>query len=99
MVGLKYNSTMFGFAFASHQLGSFFGSWLGGKYYDKHLDYAAMWFACMGMGLFSAVINWFVSGARVLPADFYDGSDGNDDGTDDGDHCGGGNGRRRGQQQ
>ena len=28
MVGLKYNSTMFGFAFASHQLGSFFGSWL-----------------------------------------------------------------------
>lgn len=34
-----------------------------------------MWLACMGMGLFSAIVNWFVSGARVLPPEYYGGGD------------------------
>ena len=35
MFGTTYNSTLFGFAFASHQVGAFFGSWLGGAIYDS----------------------------------------------------------------
>ena len=32
--GSTFGASLFGIAFASHQIGSFFGSWLGGKIYD-----------------------------------------------------------------
>ncbi len=32
--GSTFGASLFGIAFASHQVGSFFGSWLGGKIYD-----------------------------------------------------------------
>jgi predicted MFS family arabinose efflux permease len=57
MVGLKYNSTMFGFAFASHQLGSFFGSWLGGKMFDDTGHYYTMWLLCAAVGVVAGLLN------------------------------------------
>ena len=37
--GSKYMSMLYGFAFLSHQVGSFMGSWFGGRLYDFYGSY------------------------------------------------------------
>ena len=55
--GDQWGTTMFGCAFASHQLGSFFGSWLGGRIFDQTGSYSTMWLLMALVGLISAVIH------------------------------------------
>ena len=55
--GDRWGTTMFGFAFASHQLGAFFGSWLGGRIFDNTGSYSTMWLLMALVGLASAVIH------------------------------------------
>ena len=65
MVGLKFNSTFFGFAFASHQIGSFFGSWLGGRIYDQEGDYYKMWITCACVGFVAAGVHLPITAERI----------------------------------
>ena len=55
--GLRYMGTLYGIVFFSHQLGSFFGVWLGGLMYDFSGSYDAVWWVGIGVGAFSAIIH------------------------------------------
>lgn len=56
--GSKYMSMLYGFAFLSHQVGSFMGSWFGGRLYDFYGSYEVMWWACVFLGFASAVMHF-----------------------------------------
>jgi MFS family permease len=55
--GLRYMGTLYGFVFLSHQIGSFFGVWLGGKLYDLTGGYDTVWWIGVGVGAFSALVH------------------------------------------
>ena len=55
--GLRYMGTLYGIAFFSHQLGSFLGVWLGGKFYDLYGTYTAIWWVGVAAGAFSAAVH------------------------------------------
>jgi len=55
--GLKYMGTLYGLIFLSHQIGSFFGVWIGGEFYDKYGSYDLVWWVGVGVGVFSAIIH------------------------------------------
>lgn len=55
--GLRYMGTLYGIVFFSHQLGSFFGVWLGGFMYDRFGSYDMVWWVGVGVGAFSAIIH------------------------------------------
>jgi MFS family permease len=55
--GVKYLSMLSGFIFFSHQLGSFFGAWLGGYLYTRYGNYNVMWFVILVVGVFATLIN------------------------------------------
>ena len=58
--GPKHLSMLYGIAFASHQLGSFVGSWLGGVLYDLTASYTIMWWLNIGAALFAFAVNWII---------------------------------------
>ncbi len=55
--GVRYMGTLYGFVFFSHQIGSFMGVWLGGKFYDLNGDYSLVWWIGVGVGAFSAIVH------------------------------------------
>jgi predicted MFS family arabinose efflux permease len=57
MFGTRYMATLYGFAFLSHQVGSFLGVWLGGKLYDQMGNYDIVWWLSIGLGVFAAIVN------------------------------------------
>ena len=56
--GVKHLSMLSGIVFLCHQLGSFFGGWIGGWLYDNMGNYDLAWGIAIGISLFSAVINF-----------------------------------------
>ena len=58
--GPAFLSMLYGVAFFSHQIGSFFGAWLGGWIYDRFGSYDMMWWIIIGSGLFAFVINLLI---------------------------------------
>jgi predicted MFS family arabinose efflux permease len=57
MFGTRYMSTLFAITLFSHQVGAFFGAWLGGYLYDLTGSFDGAWLASVGLGLFSAVVH------------------------------------------
>jgi predicted MFS family arabinose efflux permease len=57
MFGTGYLTMLFGFAFLSHQVGSFLGVWLGGLLYETTGSYAPVWWLSVAFGVASALIN------------------------------------------
>jgi MFS family permease len=55
--GVRYMGTLYGFIFLSHQIGSFLGVWLGGRFYDLNGDYTLVWWIGVGVGAFSAIVH------------------------------------------
>jgi predicted MFS family arabinose efflux permease len=55
--GPQWMSMLFGFVFLSHQLGSFTGVWLAGILYDATKSYDMMWWICIELALFAALIH------------------------------------------
>ena len=55
--GVKYVSTLTGIAFLFHQVGSFFGAWLGGYLFDTTGSYQIMWTFTIALGVLAALIN------------------------------------------
>ncbi len=66
MFGVRYMSTLSGFAFLSHQMGSFLGAWLGGRLYDTTGNYNVVWGITIALGVAAALLNWPVREAAVL---------------------------------
>ncbi len=57
LFGMRYITTLFGFVFLWHQIGSFLGVWLGGLVFDATGSYALVWALACVLGLVSAVAN------------------------------------------
>ena len=55
--GAQWMSMLFGFVFLSHQLGSFAGLWTAGRLYDATKSYDMMWWICIALALFAALIH------------------------------------------
>jgi MFS family permease len=57
MFGTRWLTMLAGFAFFSHQVGGFFGVWLGGLVFERTGSYEAMWWLFILLGILSALIN------------------------------------------
>src|SRR6266853_1231787 len=57
MFGTRWFSTLYGFAFVSHQVGGFLGVLLGGIVFEKFGSYAPIWWLSVLFGVLSALIN------------------------------------------
>lgn len=57
MFGTRYMATLYGFVFLSHQVGSFFGVWLGGRLYDQFGSYDPVWWMGAALGIFAAIVH------------------------------------------
>jgi MFS family permease len=55
--GVQYLSMLGGFAFLSHQVGSFLGVWLGGRLYDATGSYDVVWWISIALGVLAAIVN------------------------------------------
>lgn len=57
LFGPRYLGTLFGLTLLSHQLGGFFGAWLGGVVMERFGNYSLMWYADMALALIAAAAN------------------------------------------
>jgi MFS family permease len=55
--GTRWLAMLTGFAFFSHQVGSFLGVWLGGLAFERTGSYDAVWWLSVLFGILSGVIN------------------------------------------
>jgi MFS family permease len=63
--GVRYITTLFGFVFFGHQLGSFFGVWLGGYVFDATQSYDLVWQLSVVIGLVSAALHYPIDDAEI----------------------------------
>jgi predicted MFS family arabinose efflux permease len=57
LFGPRYLGTLFGLTLLSHQIGGFFGAWVGGLVIEHFGDYTWMWYADMALALLAAAAN------------------------------------------
>src|SRR5215831_14074298 len=55
--GVKHLAMLSGFVFFFHQLGSFFGGWLGGVVFDHTGSYRIVWLIAIGLSVISVFVN------------------------------------------
>lgn len=65
LFGMRYLATLFGMTLLSHQIGGFFGAWLGGLSFVRFGDYTWMWYADILLALAAALINLPIREAQV----------------------------------
>ena len=68
LFGTRYLSTLFGLTLLSHQIGGFFGAWLGGIAITQRGSYDWMWHADIALAMFAALSNLPIKEARIMPA-------------------------------
>ena len=66
LFGVRYLATLFGMTLLSHQIGGFFGAWLGGLAVVHTGDYSWMWYADMALALAAAFVNLPIREAAVV---------------------------------
>ena len=57
LFGVKYLATLFGLTLLSHQIGGFFGAYLGGIFVDSFGNFNLMWYFDIALALLAALIN------------------------------------------
>ena len=55
--GVRYLGMLSGVTFFSHQVGSFLGAWLGGRFYDTTGSYDVVWWIAIVLGIVAGLIN------------------------------------------
>lgn len=58
--GLTHFSTLYGIVFLSHQVGSFFGAWMGGVVFDRMGNYNVAWGALIVIGVTAFLLQWLM---------------------------------------
>jgi predicted MFS family arabinose efflux permease len=58
--GLVHFNTLYGIVFLSHQVGSFFGAWMGGVVFDRTGNYDFAWGALVAVGLTAFALQWLM---------------------------------------
>lgn len=66
MFGVKYLSMLSGIVFFTHQVGSFFGGWLGGVNHDMTGNYNMVWIFSIVLSLLGIVVHFFVNEEAVI---------------------------------
>ncbi|MGX9220291.1 MFS transporter [Massilia varians] len=66
LFGMRYLATLFGMTLLSHQIGGFFGAWLGGLSFVRFGDYTWMWYADILLALAAALINLPIREAKLV---------------------------------
>ena len=61
MFGTQYMTMLFGFVFFGHQIGSFFGVYLGGLLFDETGSYNIVWWIGAGLAVFAALVHLPIS--------------------------------------
>jgi MFS family permease len=67
LFGTRYLATLFGLTLLSHQIGGFFGAWLGGLAMESFNNYNLMWYADMVLAAAAAVVNLPIREAKIEP--------------------------------
>ena len=57
LFGTKFLGLLYGIVFLSHQIGSFFGAYLGGLFYDLYGSYDYAWYLAILLSIFAAIIH------------------------------------------
>lgn len=68
LFGTRYLATLYGLTMLSHQIGGFFGAWLGGLAFSHSGNYLWMWYADALLALVAALLNLPIREPRVEPA-------------------------------
>lgn len=68
LFGTRYLATLFGLTLLSHQIGGFFGAWLGGMAVAASGSYDWMWYADIALAAAAALVNLPIREARVKAA-------------------------------
>ena len=58
--GLAHFNTLYGIVFLSHQVGSFFGAWMGGVVFDRMGSYDFAWGALIVVGIAAFMLQWLM---------------------------------------
>jgi predicted MFS family arabinose efflux permease len=58
--GLTHFNTLYGIVFFSHQVGSFFGAWMGGVVFDRAGNYDFAWGALIVIGIAAFTLQWLM---------------------------------------
>ncbi len=66
MFGTKFLGLLYGVVFLSHQIGSFFGAYLGGLFYDLYGSYDYAWYLAIALSIFAAIIHLPIKEEAVL---------------------------------
>jgi MFS family permease len=66
MFGTKYLGLLYGIVFLSHQIGSFFGAYLGGLFYDLYGSYDYAWYLAIALSIFAGIIHLPIKEEPVL---------------------------------
>tara|TARA_B100001741_G_scaffold300985_1_gene288782 strand:+ start:7945 stop:9165 length:1221 start_codon:yes stop_codon:yes gene_type:complete len=64
--GTKYLGLLYGIVFLSHQIGSFFGAYLGGLFHDLYGSYDYAWYLAIALSVFAAIIHLPIKEQQVL---------------------------------
>jgi MFS family permease len=68
LFGTRYLATLFGLTLLSHQIGGFFGAWLGGLAVAASGNYDWMWYADIVLATAAALVNLPIREAQPIPA-------------------------------
>jgi len=58
--GVAHFNTLYGIVFLSHQVGSFFGAWMGGVVLDRTGNYDFAWSALIAIGVTAFLLQWLM---------------------------------------
>ena len=58
--GLTHFGTLYGVVFFSHQVGSFFGAWMGGIVFARTGSYDFAWGALVAIGITAFTLQWLM---------------------------------------
>ena len=64
--GTKYLGLLYGLVFLSHQIGSFFGAYLGGLFHDLYGSYDYAWYLAIALSIFAGIIHLPIKEKPVL---------------------------------
>ncbi len=64
--GTKHLGLLYGIVFLSHQIGSFFGAYLGGLFHDLYGSYDYAWYLAIALSIFAAIIHLPIKEEPVL---------------------------------
>ncbi|MFW2077358.1 MFS transporter [Acinetobacter sp. ULE_I010] len=66
MFGVKYLTMLSGIVFFTHQIGSFFGGWLGGLNHDITGNYNIIWALSIVLSVFGVIVHFFVNEEAIV---------------------------------